>query len=36
VKLEPPPDRAAGRIVGEGKAAVPALVDALRKEARII
>jgi electron transfer flavoprotein beta subunit len=35
-KLELPPDRAGGRIVGEGKGAVPALVDLLRKEARVI
>jgi electron transfer flavoprotein beta subunit len=36
VKLELPPDRAGGKIVGEGKGAVPALVDLLRKEARVI
>jgi electron transfer flavoprotein beta subunit len=35
-KLELPPDRAGGKIVGEGKGAVPALVDLLRKEARVI
>jgi len=31
-----PPDRKAGRIVGEGPAAVPALVDALRNEAKVL
>jgi electron transfer flavoprotein beta subunit len=35
-KLELPPERAGGKIVGTGKAAVPALIDALRKEARVI
>ena len=34
--LELPPPRAAGRIVGEGVAAVPALVRALREEARVL
>ena len=34
--LELPPPRAAGRIVGEGAAAVPALVRALREEARVL
>lgn len=36
VSLELPPPRAAGRIVGEGVAAVPALVQALRDEAKVI
>ena len=36
VALTLPPPRAAGRIVGEGSAAVPALVRALREEARVI
>ncbi len=36
VSLELPPARAAGRIVGEGAAAVPALVRALRDEAKVI
>ncbi len=31
--LTPPPERKAGRIVGEGPGAVPALLDALRNEA---
>lgn len=35
-KLELPPERTGGRVVGEGKAAVPALIDALRKEAKVI
>lgn len=35
-KMELPPDRSGGKIVGEGKGAVPALVDLLRKEARVI
>jgi electron transfer flavoprotein beta subunit len=35
-KLELPPERAGGKIVGEGKGAVGALVDLLRKEARVI
>ena len=34
--LTPPPPRAAGRIVGEGTAAVPELVRLLRQEARVI
>ena len=34
--LELPPPRAGGRIVGEGVAAVPALVKALREEAKVI
>jgi electron transfer flavoprotein beta subunit len=35
-KLSPPAERAAGKIVGEGKAAVPALVKLLRQEAKVI
>ncbi len=31
-----PPDRKAGRIIGEGAAAVPALVEALRNEAKVL
>jgi len=36
VKVEPPPARKAGRIVGEGAAAVPALLQALRSEAGVL
>lgn len=36
VSLALPAPRAAGRIVGNGAAAVPALIDALRKEAKAI
>ena len=36
IALELPPPRAAGRIVGEGVAAVPALVRALREEAKVL
>lgn len=36
LSLELPPPRAAGRIVGEGAAAVPALVRALREEAKVL
>jgi len=36
VALELPPARAAGRIIGEGVAAVPELVRVLREEARVI
>ena len=36
VKMEPPPPRPEGRIVGEGAEAVPALLDALRNEAKIL
>jgi electron transfer flavoprotein beta subunit len=36
VGLAPPPERKEGRIVGEGVAAVPALVDALRNEAKVL
>jgi electron transfer flavoprotein beta subunit len=35
-KVEPPPARKAGRIVGEGASAVPALIQALRSEAGVI
>ena len=35
-KVEPPPARKAGRIVGEGAAAVPALIQALRNEAGVV
>jgi len=34
--LDLPPPRAAGRIVGAGAAAVPALIDALRNEAQVL
>ncbi|HWO87926.1 MAG TPA: electron transfer flavoprotein subunit beta/FixA family protein [Gemmatimonadales bacterium] len=34
--LTPPPERAAGRIVGEGAAAVPELVRLLREEAKVL
>ena len=36
VKIELPPPRKEGRIVGEGAAAVPALIEALRKEAKVL
>jgi electron transfer flavoprotein beta subunit len=36
VKMEPPPPRAEGRIVGEGVEAVPALIDALKNEAKVL
>jgi electron transfer flavoprotein beta subunit len=36
VKLELPPTRAAGRIVGTGVEAVPVLIDALRNEAKVL
>ena len=36
VKLELPPARAAGRIVGEGVDAVPLLIEALRNEAKVL
>lgn len=36
VALALPPARKAGRIVGEGAAAVPALIDALRNEAKVL
>lgn len=35
-KLELPPDRAAGKIIGEGAAAVPELIRLLHTEARVI
>ena len=35
-KLSPPPERAAGKIVGEGAEAVPELVRLLRQEAKVI
>jgi electron transfer flavoprotein beta subunit len=35
-KVELPPARKAGRIVGEGAAAVPALIKALREEAQVL
>ena len=35
-KLAPPPARPPGRIVGHGKDAVPALVDALMNEAKVL
>jgi electron transfer flavoprotein beta subunit len=36
VKLAVPPARPPGRIIGEGADAVPALVEALRTEAKVI
>ncbi len=36
VELALPPERSGGRIVGEGADAVPALVDALRNEAKVL
>ena len=36
LKMEPPPPRPEGRIVGEGAEAVPALVDALQNEAKVL
>ncbi len=36
VELAPPPPRPPGRIVGEGAAAVPELVRALREEAKVL
>lgn len=36
VKLETPPARSAGKILGEGPDAVPALVKALRDEAKVL
>lgn len=35
-KLDPPPERPAGRIVGEGPEAVPELVRLLREEAKVL
>jgi hypothetical protein len=34
--LELPPERKAGRIVGEGPDAVPALIELLRNEAKAL
>ncbi len=36
VELVLPPERSGGRIVGEGADAVPALIDALRNEAKVL
>jgi electron transfer flavoprotein beta subunit len=36
VKMELPPERQAGRIIGEGAAAVPDLVRLLRDEAKVL
>src|SRR5688500_16157036 len=36
VKMELPPERQAGRIIGEGAAAVPELVRLLRDEAKVL
>ncbi len=36
VELALPPERQAGRIIGEGPEAVPALLDALRNEAKVL
>ncbi len=36
VSMEPPPPRPPGRIIGEGKEAVPELVRRLREEAKVI
>jgi electron transfer flavoprotein beta subunit len=36
LELAPPRERKAGRIVGEGPDAVPALLDALRQEAKVL
>lgn len=36
VELGLPPERTSGRIVGEGPDAVPALIDALRNEAKVL
>ena len=36
VSLALPPERKAGRIVGEGADAVPALIKALREEAKVL
>ena len=34
--LTPPPERQAGKIIGEGSAAVPELVRLLREEAKVL
>ena len=36
VRMTPPPERPAGRIVGEGVEAVPELIRALQEEAKVI
>jgi hypothetical protein len=36
VQLALPPERKPGRILGEGPEAVPALIEALRVEARVL
>ena len=36
VEVALPPERQEGRIVGEGADAVPALIDALRNEAKVL
>jgi hypothetical protein len=36
VSLAYPPERKAGRIVGEGPDAVPALIEALKNEAKVL
>ena len=36
LSMEFPPERPEGRIIGEGAEAVPALVDALRNEAKVL
>lgn len=36
VKMDYPPSRPPGKVVGEGKEAVPALIDSLTNEARVI
>jgi electron transfer flavoprotein beta subunit len=36
VKMELPPERQAGKIIGEGAAAVPELVRLLRDEAKVL
>lgn len=36
MELAPPPERKPGRILGEGPDAVPALIDALRNEAKVL
>jgi electron transfer flavoprotein alpha/beta subunit len=35
-KMELPPERKAGRIIGEGPAAVPELIRLLRDEAKVL
>jgi electron transfer flavoprotein beta subunit len=36
LKMEYPPSRPPGKVVGEGKEAVPALIDSLKNEAKVI